>query len=122
MDRASTAPGAESLRLLAASWRIGVERGATFATVIDSLAAALRDETAHQEHITSQLAAPKATAKLLAALPLLGMTMAWAMGANPLAFLFTTLPGLASLTAGTLLNAAGLLWTHRIAQAAQHPT
>ena len=61
-------------------------------------------------------AGPRATARLLAGLPFLGLIMAAVLGADPLAFLFGTLPGLACLLAGVGLNATGALWTHRLAR------
>ncbi|MFI0354410.1 type II secretion system F family protein [Actinomadura sp. 9N407] len=113
--------GAEGLRLLAACWRIGAERGGTLATVLDGLVAALRDEEAQRQEIATQLAGPRATARLLAGLPLLGLGMAVALGADPLAFLFGTLPGLGCLLSGIGLNVAGLWWTRRLAHSAAEP-
>ncbi|WP_165959308.1 type II secretion system F family protein, partial [Actinomadura sp. KC345] len=107
-ELAASRPGAEGLRLLAACWRVGSERGGTLATVLDGLAAALRDEEAQRQDVSVQLAGPRATARLLAALPLLGLLMAAAMGAHPISFLCGTLPGAACLIAGTTLNLTGL--------------
>lgn len=119
--RSSTLPGAEGLRLLAACWRIGAERGGTFAPVVDGLAAALRDEEAQREEISSQLAGPRATARLLAGLPVLGLAMGAALGAHPLSFLSGTLPGLVCLVLGVGLDALGLWWTNRLSAAAERP-
>ncbi|MEO3785351.1 type II secretion system protein [Actinocorallia sp. B10E7] len=121
LHRLSERPGAHGLRLLAACWRIGVERGATFAPVIDGLTQGLRDDHDHHRQIKAQLAGTHATARLLAVLPCLGLAMSWSLGADPLAFLFTTLPGLACLLLAVLLDAAGLLWTRRIATKAERP-
>ncbi|MFB4316313.1 type II secretion system F family protein [Actinomadura sp. 21ATH] len=111
-------PGAEGLRLLAACWRIGAERGGSLATVLDGLVAALRDEEAQRQEIATQLAGPRATARLLAGLPSLGLSMAAALGADPLRFLFATLPGLGCLLGGVALNVVGLWWTGRLAEIA----
>ncbi|MDX6742561.1 type II secretion system protein [Actinocorallia sp. A-T 12471] len=113
-------PGAEALRLLAACWSIGVERGAAFAPVVDGLAGALRDDRNHRAAVRAQLAGARTTARLLAVLPALGLAMSWSLGADPLSFLFTTLPGLACLAAALALDAAGLAWTTRIATSAEH--
>ncbi|WP_242908470.1 type II secretion system F family protein [Actinomadura terrae] len=121
LERLAEEPGAEGLRLLAACWRIGSERGGTLATVLDGLAAALRDEEAQRQDVAVQLAGPRATARLLAALPLLGVAMAAALGAHPVSFLCGSLPGLACLAAGVGLNATGLWWTRRLAGAAESP-
>ncbi|TDE31014.1 type II secretion system protein [Actinomadura sp. 6K520] len=119
LEELAARPGAEGLRLLAACWRIGSERGGTLAAVLDGLAAALRDEEAQRQEVSVQLAGPRATARLLAALPLLGLAMASALGAHPIPFLFGTLPGLACLITGTTLNLTGLYWTHHLAQSTE---
>ena len=105
--------------MLAAAWRVGAERGGTLATVLDGLAAALRDEETQRQEITTQLAGPRATARLLAALPLLGSVMAAALGSDPAAFLLGTPAGLGCLAAGLTLNLVGFWWTHRLASAAE---
>ncbi|MBE1532230.1 type II secretion system F family protein [Actinomadura algeriensis] len=114
-------PGAEGLRLLEACLRVGSERGGTLATVLDGLAAALRDEEAQRQDVSVQLAGPRATARLLAVLPLLGIGMAAALGAHPLSFLCGSLPGLACLITGVALDLAGVYWTTRLARAAETP-
>ncbi|GAA2074660.1 type II secretion system F family protein [Actinomadura alba] len=121
LDRMAGAPGAEGLRLLAACWRIGAERGGALASVIQSLSDSLREEEAHRREVTAQLAGPRATARLLAGLPLLGLGMAAALGARPLAFLFGTPPGAACLLAGIGLDVLGLWWTQRLAATAGSP-
>jgi len=120
LEAEATRPGGEGLRLLAACWRIGAERGGTFASVIDGLAIALRDEAAHRDEVAGQLAGPRATARLLAFLPLLGLGMAGALGAHPIDFLLGTWPGLICLLLGVALDIVGLIWTRRIAEAAEH--
>ncbi|TYK50781.1 type II secretion system F family protein [Actinomadura decatromicini] len=114
-------PGAGGLRLLAACWRVGAERGGALATVLDGLATALRDDESQRQDVAVQLAAPRATARLLAVLPLLGVAMAAALGAHPLSFLCGTLPGLACLVTGTALNLTGLYWTRHLAKSAEFP-
>ncbi|HEU5156002.1 MAG TPA: type II secretion system F family protein [Streptosporangiaceae bacterium] len=121
LDRLAKLPGAEGLRLLAGCWRIGAERGGMFGSVVADLASALRDEEAHRAEVAAQLAGPRATAKLLAVLPLLGLAMGMALGARPLAFLFGSLPGLACLLVGAGLDALGLWWTRRLAAGALMP-
>ena len=119
LTQLARAPGAEGLRLLEACLRVGSERGGTLATVLDGLAAALRDEEAQRQDVSVQLAGPRATARLLAVLPLLGIGMAAALGADPLSFLCGSLPGLACLIAGVALDIAGVYWTTRLARAAE---
>jgi tight adherence protein B len=119
LEELARRPGAEGLRLLAACWRIAAEQGGTLAAVLDDLATALRDEEANRQEIAIHLAGPRATARLLAGLPLLGLGMAAALGANPVAFLLGTLPGLGCLFTGVVLNLTGLWWTHHLAKGAE---
>jgi tight adherence protein B len=117
----ATRPGAEGLRLLAACWRIGAERGGALATVLDGLATALRDEEAQRQDVSVQLAGPRMTARLLAVLPLLGLALAAALGVHPLHFLLATLPGFGCLLTGTALNLTDLFWTRHLAKSAESP-
>jgi tight adherence protein B len=119
LEQAASAPGCEGLRLLAGCWRIGVDRGGMLASVIDGLATALRDEQEHREEVALQLAGPRATARLLAGLPLLGLLMAVALGARPFGFLLGTVPGALCLGFGIGLDVLGLWWTRRLAAAAE---
>ena len=119
LTRASAVEGCDGLRLLAGCWRIGIDRGGMLASVIEGLAEALRDEQSHREEIALQLSSPRATARLLAGLPALGLGMAAALGAKPLQFLFTTMPGALCLSLGSGLDILGLWWTSRLAMAAE---
>jgi tight adherence protein B len=119
LERASEVPGCEGLRLLAGCWRIGVERGGALVAVIEGLADALRDEQTHRDEVALQLAGPRASARLLAALPLLGLAMAAALGARPLSFLLGTLPGWGCLVLGVGLDLLGLWWIRRLSSAAE---
>jgi tight adherence protein B len=120
MIRASNTEGFEPLRLLAGCWRIGVDRGGMLASVIEGLADSLRDEQSHRDDIALQLSGPRATARLLAVLPALGLAMATALGARPWEFLFGSMPGAACLALGLGLDAVGLWWTSRLATSAEN--
>jgi tight adherence protein B len=119
LDDMAARPGAEGLRMLAACWRIGADRGGTFAAVVHGVASALRDEEAQRQEIAAQLAGPRTTAHILAGLPLVGFAMALALDADPVGFLFGTIPGFICLTLGIGLNVLGLWWTRRMAKSAE---
>lgn len=121
LEQTSHRPGAGGLRLLAACWRIGAERGGTLALVLDGLAGTLRHEEALRQEVAAQLAGPRATARLLGGLPVLGLAMAAALGARPMAFLFGTLPGVSCLVAGIGLDLLGVWWTSRLTARAEAP-
>ncbi|MFI6481323.1 type II secretion system F family protein [Nonomuraea sp. NPDC050663] len=104
---------------LAACWTVSTTVGAGLSPLVDRVAQSLRADQAHRQDVAAQLAGPRATARMLAVLPALGLLMAAALDMNPLGFLFGGLPGLSCLTAGLALDAAGLWWTHRMAVRAE---
>lgn len=113
------AQGGDGLRRLAACWEVSVSVGAGLAALVERVGGALRAAEAHRQDVSAQLAGPRTTARMLAALPALGLLMAGGLGMRPFDFLFGTLPGLACLLAGAALDACGLWWTHRLAAHAE---
>ncbi|WP_049558698.1 type II secretion system F family protein [Nonomuraea sp. SBT364] len=113
----SAAPdqGGEGLRRLAACWDVGVTVGAGLTALVERVASTLRTAQAHRQDVAAQLAGPRTTARMLAALPALGLLMGAALGMRPLDFLLGGVPGLLCLAAGLALDACGLWWTHRMA-------
>lgn len=107
------------LRRLAACWEVGSGAGAGFAAAIERLAHALQAEEGHRDEVGVQLAGPRATARLLAVLPALGLLMAMALGVRPLSFLTETAYGAFCLIGGIALDVFGLVWTRRIAGKAE---
>jgi tight adherence protein B len=104
-------PGAEGLRALAAAWRVADESGAAFAAITERLADALRADESIRNQITTSMSGTRATARLLAVLPIFGTALGYAFGANPLAFLTQTPPGWLCLALGLTLSTLGLHWT-----------
>ncbi|MFI6921556.1 type II secretion system F family protein [Nonomuraea spiralis] len=116
---AAPAQGGEGLRRLAACWDVSVTVGAGMSALVERVAGTLRAAQTHRQEVAAQLAGPRTTARMLAALPALGLLMAGALNMHPLSFLFGTFPGLLCLLSGTALDACGLWWTHRMATKAQ---
>lgn len=112
-------PGAEGLRGLAACWRVAVDQGAGLAAGLDRLEGALRAERDQRSDLRAQLAGARATAVMLAALPVLGLLLGVALGADPLHVLLHTGAGLGCLLAGGLLESLGVWWVARIVRAAE---
>ncbi|MFF3461698.1 type II secretion system F family protein [Streptomyces sp. NPDC002619] len=111
--------GAEGLLGLAACWRVAVDQGAGLAAGLDRLDAALRAERDQRADLRAQLAGARATAVMLAALPVLGLLLGTAMGANPLHVLLHTGAGLGCLVIGAVLEGAGMWWAARIVRRAE---
>ncbi|GFH38870.1 type II secretion system F family protein [Streptomyces pacificus] len=121
LRRASHEPGAEGLAGLAACWLVAVDSGAGLATAVDRLEAVLRSEWEQQDCVRVQLAGAWSTVVVLALLPVIGLALGWALGADPLRILLHSPAGLGCLVVGGLLEAVGLFWATRIVRAAEQP-
>ncbi|MFF4578240.1 type II secretion system F family protein [Streptomyces sp. NPDC001373] len=114
LGEAAREPGAEGLAGMAACWRVSVDGGAGLAAGLDRLEGALRAERDRKESLRAQLAGARSTAVVLALLPLVGLLMGTALGADPLRVLLHSPVGWGCLAAGGVLEALGLLWCRRI--------
>lgn len=108
----------ELLRGLGACWTVCSTTGSGLAAAVDRLAEAQRAAAAQRRAVAVELAGPRATARLLALLPVVGLLMAAGLGAAPLQFLLWTPAGRLCLVLGLLLEVAGLRWTARLASRA----
>ncbi|SHI10972.1 tight adherence protein B [Streptomyces sp. 3214.6] len=116
---AARQPGADGLLGLAACWRVAVDQGAGLAAGLDRLEEALRAERDQRADLRAQLAGPRATVVMLAGLPVLGLLLGAALGADPLRVLLHTGAGLGCLLVGGVLEAAGMWWALRIVRTAE---
>ncbi len=116
---ASDEPGAEGLRAVAASWEVAEQSGAALADVLDQIAIGLRSDEDARAEVAAALAPPRATAKMLAALPLFGLGLGYSMDADPLDFLLHSTVGLGCLGAGVALALTGLWWVEGLADSVE---
>ncbi|MFH8472585.1 type II secretion system F family protein [Streptomyces sp. NPDC018000] len=119
LGQAAREPGLDGLAGVAACWRVAVDGGAGLAAGLDRLEGALRAERRRQEELRAQLAGAWSTVAVLALLPVLGLGLGAALGADPLKVLLHTPAGLVCLVAGGLLEAIGLCWAGRIVRAGE---
>ncbi len=117
--RAATAQGAEGLRAVAAGWEVAHQSGAALATVLERIAAGLRSDDEARSEVTACLGPPRATARLLAVLPVFGLALGSSMGARPITFLLSTNVGLLCLGLGSALACLGIFWVERLAASAE---
>lgn len=116
---AARRPGAEGLLGLAACWRVAVDQGAGLAAGLERLEGALRAERDQRAELRAQLAGARSTAWMLAALPVLGLALGAALGADPLRVLLHTGTGWGCLLVGGLLEGVGMWWATRIVRGAE---
>lgn len=109
---------AAGARAVFAAARLAAEVGAAPATVLDRVAHALAQDAEAQGQRRAALAGPRATARVLAWLPALGLVLGLALGADPFAVLLDGAGGSALLVAGAVLTWVGRRWTGRHLRAA----
>lgn len=112
-------PGLSGLGHLAAAWAVSAETGSSLTGTLDRLVDALRDAEEVQQETDVSLATPRATARLLAALPAAGLGLGTLVGADPWGFLTGSAAGAAIATAGALLAGTGLEWVEALADRVQ---
>jgi tight adherence protein B len=103
-----------SLGRLAHAWSLGDRHGIPLADLLDAVRADIEQRIRFAAGVQAQLAGPRATAAVLAGLPLLGLGLGQAVGAAPLQVLAGTAAGQVLLVVGTALACAGVLWSARL--------
>jgi tight adherence protein B len=102
------------LRGLAACWDVCAATGSGLAGGVERLDEGLRAAEAQRRSVDAELAGPRATAGLLAVLPLGGLGLAAALGADPLHVLLHTPVGMVCLVMGFGLDVLGLWWASKL--------
>jgi tight adherence protein B len=116
---ALSADAAPLLRGLGACWAVCAATGSGLAAAVERLGEAERAAADQRRAVDVELAGPRASARMLALLPLVGLLMASGLGAAPLAFLLGTGLGRGCLLLGIGLEVLGLRWTARLSARAQ---
>jgi tight adherence protein B len=112
----SAAAGCGGLADLARAWRVSSETGAPMAAALERVATNLADDQSLAATVAAELAGPRATGKIMAVLPVCGLTLGYALGGDPVRYLLTGALGWGCLVGGTALAALGVLWVERLAQ------
>lgn len=99
---------------VAAAWSIAEHAGAALSPALRGAAAALRDRAETVRDVRTSLAGPRATARLMAWLPAVGVGMAYVIGVDVVGALVGGPLGWAAGVAGLSLMAAGRAWTARL--------
>lgn len=99
---------------ISAAVLLSTRTGCSLADVVAAVDDDLRARQRHREELRAATAAPRASAMLLAGLPVLGLAMGSGVGADPWRVLTTTGTGQALLVAGVAFELAGLAWSRRL--------
>ena len=107
-------PTDPALARIAAAVQLSGRTGCSLAAVAGAVEDDLRARHRQRAELRAATAAPRASAALLAALPLVGLAMGSGIGADPWGVLTGTATGQVLLVAGVALEAAGLTWSRRL--------
>ena len=103
---------------LAAAWAVAGEAGAPLAATLRGLAATFRDQAQLQRDLAVALAGPRATARMVGAMPAIGVVFGALLGFDTISTLLRTVPGLICLALGGALMLGGAGWSRALVRRA----
>ncbi|MFD0518811.1 hypothetical protein [Paractinoplanes durhamensis] len=103
-------------RLTSSVWQLAERTGAPAADLVERIEADARAADRAGAKASAQAAGAQATALLLAGLPIGGIGLGVAIGADPLDVLLHTPIGAACAIGAVVLQSGGLLWAERLAR------
>jgi tight adherence protein B len=106
--------GGRLRELTAAVWRLAERTGAPVADLVERIEADARADDRARAAAAAEAAGMRATAVLLAALPVGGIGLGYSVGVDPLQVLLHTPLGAACAVGALVLQSAGLLWADRL--------
>ncbi|HWI01370.1 MAG TPA: hypothetical protein VNT27_13650 [Propionibacteriaceae bacterium] len=107
--------GCGGLADVARAWAVSNRTGAPMAATLEAVADGMASDDAVRTVVAGELAGPRATGKLMAVLPLVGLALGYALGGDPVRFLLGGLLGWGCLVGGALLAAVGVMWVEALA-------
>jgi tight adherence protein B len=115
-ELAQAAADSSCARLAAAAavCAAGEATGSGIADVLDRVGRGMASDDEAAAELAALAAGPRATAVVLAALPLMAVALATALGLAPLRILFHTALGVALWTSAGALEVLGVCWVRRI--------
>lgn len=111
VGRLPPSPAASGTR---AACSLAAELGAPAADILDECLVAVTQAEAEESARAVAIAGPAASARLLAALPAVGVLLSMALGADPLDSALGGGLGSLAVLAGVVAYAAGIAWTRRL--------
>ncbi|WP_158564323.1 type II secretion system F family protein [Jiangella anatolica] len=109
-------PGAGALRAVAAAWEVSERTGAALSSVLVAVADSIRAEATIRREAEAQLASVRATARLMAVLPVATLLLFSAGSGDAAGFLTGTPVGIVCLLLAAGFVAAGLFWVDRVSR------
>ena len=97
-----------------AVWEVAHSSGGSLADLLQKISEGQRKTLGVRRALHVELAGPRTTARLMSALPVLGLILGVMLGANPLSWLISSPVGIAVLLSGLSLNVFGYRWIQKI--------
>ena len=111
---AERTPLADAWARVARAWTLADQHGLALGDLLDAVRRDLDHRSAFHRDVEGRMAGPRATAGVLAALPVLGIALGEVSGAGAVHVLTHHVLGQLLLVVGVSLLCAGMLWTARI--------
>jgi tight adherence protein B len=99
---------------LAVCWQLAADHGLAMSALVQAAQRDIAERQRFSDQVRSAMAGARATAAILASLPLFSVVMGQLIGARPMAFLLGGQLGGCLLVVGLTLVCGGLLWSDRI--------
>lgn len=109
-----SAVAAAAFRQFTRAWELAQRHGLPLAEVLAAVQRDVEASARFAKQTRARMAGPRASAAVLAGLPLVGVALGEAMGARPVHVLTTSAPGQLLLLAGCGLVLAGVAWSARL--------
>jgi len=106
--------GADGLVDAAAACHLAQQTGAPLAATLDRVAEAIQADVDLEREVSVEAAPARATGRLMAMLPAVGIALGMLLGVNPLGVLVGTAAGVTCLVLGLGLSCLGVLWIERV--------
>ena len=121
LHAAASTPGGAGLADVAAAWHLAEQTGAPLAAILDRIAGSIQSEVELDREVAVEAGPARATARLMAVLPVFGLGLGFLLGVNPVAVLVGSGLGVACLVGGLALACCGVWWIERIVSALDGP-
>jgi len=121
LQSAATTPGGEGLADVSAAWHLAEQTGAPLAVILDRIAGSIQAEVELEREVAVEVGPARATARLMAVLPIFGLGLGLLLGVNPVAVLVGSGLGVACLVGGLALACCGVWWIEHIVSALDGP-
>jgi tight adherence protein B len=107
-------PGCTALDYLADGWQLCDRAGMPLAEMVRRISDAITEEADQAATRETELSSARSTSRMMAGLPVVGLLMGFAVGADPLGFLTGSLIGQLCVLGACVLACAGLIWTEKL--------